>query len=145
MTKNVETHGRDYPSPRTNPNTGMAQLGGIWCPWNKDETGPAKMPGGVFCLVWKSWDDFNENASPNNFHFCRKICNYGHLEATKRHNVERSRNAFHARRYQQNVFAKKLKEQFKLKFPQLQVRAIAPWKHHVKPKVIKPQKGRKTR
>ncbi len=145
MTRNVETHGRDYPSPPTNPYSGMAQLGGIGCPWNKDETGPAKQR--VHCLVWRNWDDFNDNAGENNFNYCRKICGYGHTEASKRHNAENARKAFHARRYQQNTFAAKVKKQFKLQFPQLEVHSVAPWEHHVKPKVniIKPKKGRNTK
>lgn len=120
----------------------MAQLGGIWCPWNKpgkNRTGPAQMgEEGVFCLVWKNWDDFNDKAADNNFNYCRKICQYGHQEAGKRHNAERAKKAFHARKFQRETFAEKVKKQFTLQFPQLEVRMIAPWKHHVKPKPLKP-------
>jgi hypothetical protein len=120
----------------------MAQLGGIWCPYNppgKNKNGPANMgEEGVYCLVWKNWNDFNDNAAENNFNYCRNICQYGHHEAAKRYNEERARKAFHARKFQRETFATKLSTQFKLRFPQLEMRKIAPWEHHVKPKPLKP-------
>lgn len=143
----VETYGDDYPDPKINPFTGMPQLGGIWCPWNmpgKGKNGPANMgEEGVYCLVWKNWDDFNKNASEQNFNYCRNICNYGHTEANKRHNAEKSRKAFHARRYQRNKFAQKIKEQFKLNFPQLEVTKVGAWKRPEKTQPWKPPNTRK--
>ena len=126
-----ESYGRDDPPPKVNPFTGMMQKGGIWCPWNMPgpgKNGPANMgEEGVYCMVWKNKDDFDNYASDNNFHYCRKICTYGHVEAAKQHNTERAKESFLARRHQRQTFAAKVKQQFKLKFPQLQVSKIAKW------------------
>ncbi len=49
---------------------------GILCPWNRDDTGPAKLP--LWCKVWKNMDDFNDWSGGQSHQFCRVHCKYGH-------------------------------------------------------------------
>lgn len=61
---------------------------GIICPWNKDDTGPAKER--IHCLVWRNWEDFSgEFASDHSDPvFCTRHCQYGRNPEARRRSVE---------------------------------------------------------
>lgn len=62
---------------------GLRQQGGIICPANRDDQGPAKQR--IHCLIWKDMPDFWENSEASGWPtFCSKICHYGHMDAMQR-------------------------------------------------------------
>ena len=65
----------DDPRPR---------VGGIICPWNRDDHGPAKQR--IHCMVWKDWQDFDDWAAEGDHYFCRVLCQYGRNPETARRN-----------------------------------------------------------
>jgi hypothetical protein len=71
--------GTDWPN--LNPD------GGIVCPWNRDEHGPAKERISQ-CLVWRNDADFDRWASEGNHYFCRVHCQYGRNPEVARRNRE---------------------------------------------------------
>lgn len=58
-----------------NPSSGLPQLGGIQCPWNKDASGPARQR--IHCMVWEDEADFDKWAPEGNYSTCRALCMYG--------------------------------------------------------------------
>lgn len=99
--------GFDERRPRTtNPSTGLPQLGGVLCPWNRDGSGPARRR--LHCMVWADEDDFDRWAPEGNWSTCRAVCGHGRNPEYARR-ARDARQGFYVRARQRASFARRLR------------------------------------
>jgi len=106
MPSSEDPGGFDERHPRlTNASTGLPQVGGIQCPWNRDASGPAKQR--IHCMVWADQADFERWAPEGNFSTCRALCMYGRNPEYARR-ARDARQGFQARAWQRARYAQRI-------------------------------------
>lgn len=110
-----------------NPMTGLPQLGGLICPFNADNHGPAKKR--IHCLVFDSYEDWDNEGK--DYHgpgtrFCEKNCHYGNMTQSQMTKARQMREGYRIRARQRSAWAKQVRR-LRMQFPKLEVHKVASW------------------